>query len=57
MTYMAYNHPEELSTVRQAMQNHNCDVETVRWAVNWWNEQWGGIPEETLEYLGIGDDE
>ena len=57
MTYMGYNHPEELSSVRQAIQNHNCDVETVRWAVNWWNEQWGGIPEETLEYLGIGDDE
>lgn len=33
----------------------HCHVETVRWAVNWWNETWGGVPEETLEYLGMGD--
>lgn len=54
MTYMAFQHPEELSVVLQVIYSMNCDVETVRWAVNWWNEQWGGIPEETLEYLGIG---
>jgi len=57
MIYMAFNRPEELSAVKQAIHSHKCDVETVRWAVNWWHTNWGGIDPDALEYLGIGDEE
>ena len=56
MTYMGFNDPAELHSVKQAIHNMFCDVETVRWAVNWWEKAWGGIPDETLEYLGIGEE-
>ena len=36
MIYMAFIDPEELSSVRQAIHDMNCDVETVRWAVHFW---------------------
>ena len=55
MTYMGFNDPIELHAVKQAINDLSCDVETVRWAVNWWENTWGGIPDETLEYLGIGE--
>jgi len=57
MTYMAFTSPEELDAVKQAIHDMDCDVETVRWAVDWWQKTWCGIPEETLEYLGISDEE
>jgi len=57
MIYMAFNDPEELSSIRQAIHSHNCDVETVRWAVHFWQTNWGGVDPIALEYLGIGDDE
>ena len=57
MTYMGFNHPEELHAVKQAIHSMNCDVETVRWAVHFWQTNWGGVDPDALEYLGIGDEE
>ena len=57
MTYMAFEDPTELQAVKQAIHDMKCDIETVRWAVNWWQKAWGGIPDETLEYLGIGEED
>jgi len=54
MTYMGFNNPAELHSVKQAIRNMFCDVETVRWAVNWMEDTWGGTPYETREFLGIG---
>ena len=56
MVYMAFNNPEELHSVKQAIHSEKCDAETVRWAVNWWQTAWGGIDTDTLEYLGIGEE-
>ena len=53
MTYMGFERPEELDAVEQAINIHRCDVQTVRWAVNWMENNWGGVPDETLEYLGL----
>ena len=57
MTYMGFINPEELHAVKQAKDNLYCDIETIRWAVNWWHNTWGGVPKETLEYLGVGNEE
>ena len=46
----------DLPSLKQAIHSEKCDVETVRWAVNWWQTAWGGIDTDTLEYLGIGEE-
>ena len=57
MIYMAFNTPENLLEVKQAIHDHECDVETVRWAVHFWQTNWGGVDPDALEYLGISDEE
>jgi len=29
----------------------------VRWAVHFWQTNWGGVDPDALEYLGIGEQE
>jgi hypothetical protein len=55
MTFMAFQDPTELSVVKQAIDEMGCDRDTVRWAIYWWNSNWGGVPEETLNYLGLSE--
>ena len=55
MTFMAFQDPTELSVVRQSIDEMGCDRDTVRWAIYWWNSNWGGVPEETLNYLGLSE--
>ncbi len=57
MTFMAFQDPTELSVVKQAIDEMGCDRDTVRWAINWWEKAWGGVPEETLNYLGLNYDD
>ncbi len=57
MTFMAFQDPTELSVVKQAIDEMGCDRDTVRWAINWWENAWGGVPEETLNYLGLNYDD
>ena len=55
MTFMAFEDPTGLSEVRQAIEHMNCDRDTVRWAIRWWESSYGGVPEETLNYLGLDE--
>ena len=55
MTFMAFEDPTGLSEVRQAIEHMNCDRDTVRWAIRWWELSYGGVPEETLNYLGLDE--
>ena len=57
MTLMAFQDPTDLSVVKQSINEMSCDRDTVRWAINWWEEAWGGVPEETLNYLGLNYDD
>lgn len=57
MTLMAFQDPTDLSVVKQAIDEMGCDRDTVRWAINWWKKAWGGVPEETLNYLELNYDD
>lgn len=53
MNLMAFEDPTGLAEVKQAINEHSCDRDTVKWAINWWETAWGGVPQETLDYLGL----